>query len=42
MKKEYEGVKIYFVELLVEDILTVSLGNDNDGGDIPGWEIPEG
>lgn len=42
MKKNYVGVEICFKELIETDILSLSLlGNDNDGFDVTGWEIPE-
>ena len=42
MQKDYEDLKISFVELSRVDILTVSFGdnssaNDNDGTDIDDW-----
>lgn len=40
MKKEYEGLEIRVIELTGLDILTVSLGKDNDGTDESGWELP--
>lgn len=37
MEKDYESLKISFVELFRTDILTMSPGNDNDATDIPDW-----
>ena len=38
MKKNYESVKISFVELSGTDILTMS-SNDNDAPDITDWDF---
>ena len=41
MRKDYERLKICFIELFGADILTMSLGNDNDAPDFTDWEIWE-
>jgi hypothetical protein len=37
MRKDYERLKICFIELSRADILTMSCGNDNDGDDLTDW-----
>lgn len=39
MGKDYEKLKICFIEFSGEDILTMSPGNDNDAPDVPDWEF---
>ena len=40
MQKDYERLKISFVELSKADILTMS-SNDNDGNDLTDWDVWE-
>lgn len=37
MKKDYESLKICFIEWTASDILTTSFGNDNDAPDFTDW-----
>lgn len=37
MGKDYEGLIICFIKLSGADILTMSVGNDNDASDITDW-----